>query len=384
MIQEQQASLPGTAPAPKRRIEWIDTAKFIGIFFVMFCHATGKGDIIGYLYSFHLPLFFLLNGLTLRIDPKESFGDFLERKIKAYLIPLFCLGFLCIITDLIMHDALQVEYSWNYVVKTSVALYQQVRQYGLWFVGALFVSDIIAYFIITVGKKHGWISLILAAVQLTIAILFNRYHQQWLMWNLDTAMFGSVFVYVGYLFNRPFNRKPREFLLGKRWISLLAAAVLLVPGMFLAKYIMDVNNGGHLEMWAGLYRPYYVVLPTALINSFGVIFFSRAITSKPLGWLGRSSLVLLAFHQRLSFPIFTEYLAKDWVKGIYAMPLEGNDPHYVYLALAMVAFSLALILPIYCLIIYTPLSFILNRKMLPCYQKMFALIKEKRKTEKAK
>lgn len=58
-----------------KRIEWIDTAKFIAMFCVIFAHCSPRGDVISYLYSFHLPVFFLLNGMTLRIKDVD-FGTF--------------------------------------------------------------------------------------------------------------------------------------------------------------------------------------------------------------------------------------------------------------------------------------------------------------------
>ena len=51
-------------PKTRKRIEWIDIAKFFGMVFVVIGHAllrTGYFDdfLRGLIYSFHLPLFFL-------------------------------------------------------------------------------------------------------------------------------------------------------------------------------------------------------------------------------------------------------------------------------------------------------------------------------------
>ena len=42
----------------KNRVEWIDMAKGLGIIFVLLGHARFPDEIITWIYSFHMPLFF--------------------------------------------------------------------------------------------------------------------------------------------------------------------------------------------------------------------------------------------------------------------------------------------------------------------------------------
>ena len=69
-----------------KRIEFIDVAKFLAMILVIFTHAYKEGRFVNLVFSFHLPLFFFLNGMTLRFKD-EPFQDFLIKKIKSYLIP---------------------------------------------------------------------------------------------------------------------------------------------------------------------------------------------------------------------------------------------------------------------------------------------------------
>ena len=85
----------------KKRLDYIDCAKIIAMFFVILCHVMTKGEIRHIGYSFHLPLFFILNGMTLKVKKEESFGMFLEKKIKSYLIPMFCLGIILIFVEMV-------------------------------------------------------------------------------------------------------------------------------------------------------------------------------------------------------------------------------------------------------------------------------------------
>lgn len=46
------------------RLTYIDTAKFIAIFFIMIGHSNLETTLSRFLFSFHVPLFFVLYGLV--------------------------------------------------------------------------------------------------------------------------------------------------------------------------------------------------------------------------------------------------------------------------------------------------------------------------------
>ena len=50
----------------KTRIEWIDFAKGLTILLVVVGHTISNGLIRGSIFSFHMPLFFFLSGITLK------------------------------------------------------------------------------------------------------------------------------------------------------------------------------------------------------------------------------------------------------------------------------------------------------------------------------
>lgn len=80
-----------------KRIEWIDVAKGVGIVLVSFGHLrNGDGESvwlpaldvpIDAIYLFHMPLFFLLGGLT--FSRRGGFKAFLARKAKTLLVPYY-------------------------------------------------------------------------------------------------------------------------------------------------------------------------------------------------------------------------------------------------------------------------------------------------------
>ena len=138
----------------KNRLNYVDTAKFIAIFVVIFCHAVSKGELRHIGYSFHLPIFFILNGITLKIYENQSFGDYLTRKLKSYLIPMFCLGVLLAFAEIFMSRLTSVNpLDVKHVGKMIISMLEQKRVYPIWFVGALLFSDVFFYFVVRWGKN---------------------------------------------------------------------------------------------------------------------------------------------------------------------------------------------------------------------------------------
>ncbi|WP_029576917.1 acyltransferase family protein [Bifidobacterium thermacidophilum] len=81
--------------AMKKRIEWIDIAKGIGITLVSFGHLrNGDGQsvwlpaldsLIAAIYLFHMPLFFLLGGITFSM--RGGYGNSSGGKLRRSSFP---------------------------------------------------------------------------------------------------------------------------------------------------------------------------------------------------------------------------------------------------------------------------------------------------------
>lgn len=50
--------------------------------------------LAGWVYGFHMPLFFMLSGAVLALKPLGAFDDFVKSKIERLLIPYFVWGWL--------------------------------------------------------------------------------------------------------------------------------------------------------------------------------------------------------------------------------------------------------------------------------------------------
>ena len=81
-----------------KRIEVIDIAKAITIFLVVFGHTVGIYDTVFYrlvVYAFHMPLFFFLAGMSIKLQPFTSLKEwksFIRKNILALVVPYLVWG----------------------------------------------------------------------------------------------------------------------------------------------------------------------------------------------------------------------------------------------------------------------------------------------------
>lgn len=81
------------------RLEWIDVARGIGIIAVVVGHVWTRGPLRDAVYSFHMPLFFLLSGLLSRPQPPARFA---LRQLGSQMRPYAAFLILLIIADQII------------------------------------------------------------------------------------------------------------------------------------------------------------------------------------------------------------------------------------------------------------------------------------------
>lgn len=62
----------------KERIIWIDYAKAIAMFFVIFGHVDSGNYLTNWIYYLYMPLFSLLSGITLKVYRRGGANMFLN------------------------------------------------------------------------------------------------------------------------------------------------------------------------------------------------------------------------------------------------------------------------------------------------------------------
>ena len=68
------------------RNQWMDVAKGITILLMILGHAAIPEPLSNFIYSFHMPLFFIASGWMTNWD-KYSINEFAIRKVKSLAVP---------------------------------------------------------------------------------------------------------------------------------------------------------------------------------------------------------------------------------------------------------------------------------------------------------
>ena len=122
---------------------WIDIAKGIGIILVVIGHTIGSQRVNDIIYTFHMPLFFILSGYLLKdIYSIQDFKRNLINKSKRLLIPLLCYMLLIV---------LPMEINWLREGETTLLniiwrffnVYTFAKDNAFWFPYSLFLGIII-------------------------------------------------------------------------------------------------------------------------------------------------------------------------------------------------------------------------------------------------
>lgn len=320
------------AVSKSNRIEWIDTAKGIGILLVILGHLPGLGLIESIIYSFHVPLFFFLSGYVFKnTDP---FPAFLKKKAKAILIPYVTLAAGVLIYNAVF-SIINGNFAISSVLKQVLRFAVQRRYTSLWFLSCLFFLNLLFYAVSKIPKK--WIRLVICVALPIIGYcyyLFLAPHLPWnaaanlpgvgqiqsdpgLPWNVDICLMAILFFYVGYLVK---NAKAVDFLSKTkvRWILAFLGCAALNVGVW---YLNRELGGSGLEMFDANYRFLPLTYLAAFFGIGATVLFSKAIKSKYLRYIGQNSLVYFAWHQTIAIPLSIQIL--KW-SGYEALQISSD------------------------------------------------------------
>lgn len=138
---------------PMQRIEYIDIAKGMGMILVVIGHCINNKTFPGtWIYSFHMPLFFILSGFCFSEKRYPTFLPFLWKRIQTLFLPCIYFSLIVTILSTLTHGP-----------STFSDLIFKGFPGALWFVFILFLSEIIYYFIQKKCKNR---------IYLTVSLLF--------------------------------------------------------------------------------------------------------------------------------------------------------------------------------------------------------------------
>ena len=298
--------------ASYKRIDYIDTARGLSLLAVIVGHiipiqAPSFQFIGAFLYSFHLPLFFIISGFL--FNPVYTPKEFIAKKIKGYIIPyVFCAAVIsvCLILFRIVDSG--TKNLWSYITWNVIYYFiVQMRFTALWFLTALFCAEIFLYFLFLACRQRIALVWYVAVIFGMVFIIYNMKGMHYLPWNIDISFVVIPFLLFGYslkqcdFFNRQEVRKP------------FVPCLLMLVGVVCVACNLFVTGGKCLDMFTGQYHCLPLVFIAAISLSIASILLSEKIKSRGLRWLGANTMTFFAFHQAIAMNLASRIMSLFWI-----------------------------------------------------------------------
>lgn len=146
----------------KVRIEFIATARCIGILLVVFGHSfpfdvyipLQLSKTVEFIYLFHMPLFIFLSGYLLTRNTRSA-GEYIRRRGLRLLIPYFTLSTAAFVPKVLIQQFLNdsVEFSLWYLVKTELIPRDNVWGH-FWYIPVVFFLSCFGVLMLKPMRKH--------------------------------------------------------------------------------------------------------------------------------------------------------------------------------------------------------------------------------------
>lgn len=276
----------------KERMGWVDTAKAIGIVFVVLGHHH-EHILYNYIYTFHMPLFFFLSGMMFKRKSDQSFVGFAAKRAQTLLVPYFIFSFALFTLWWFLGRYLDANVTAGYSLeKNFIGIFyaqgqMEYMRWGLemWFLPCLFLTTLMYYFLASLSP---FIQALVIAVSATIGFNLPSWLGFRLPWSVDIAMVALGFFWLGHLARQPLMK----FNFCWKSISLL---ILL----FLISLLAFEFQQARVDMYQAIYGDHLLFYLAAVTGTVFYVALARILPMISFVlFVGANSLVIYMLHMR--------------------------------------------------------------------------------------
>ena len=252
--------------AQKKRILWVDIAKALTILSVPISHCLELDSMLRVaIFSFHMPLFFILSGFTTK--PATDFKVLKNRTIKNFkylILPSLAVLIVFAITEAIKFGGLQLlpeKILWTFR-EFFINLYPEglYNASAVWFLIALFLAkleiDLINIFFKT--DKNAILIFLLGTLGIAMGVFEFR-----IPFFVDLGFVGAMFMEIGILWKKH-----------EKTIKKYTLPIAIFCAVYWLKHIL---RGDHLELWTRFYAGYEISIIEAIAGTFLVCLLAQML-----------------------------------------------------------------------------------------------------------
>ena len=238
----------------KKRIEFIDTFRAVGILCMIMGHINFGEHFYYYIHAFHMPMFYFVSGYFFH-DKELPFAYHIRKKACSLLLPYVVFAGFYFAFDLLRKGITAERICFN----LYHFLFQNTDSLpiggAIWFLTSIFFTELL-FLAITRLCKTRLVSILFTVFISTIGCLWIRIFSFRLPWALDTAFAGLFFYLAGHLFKRSEENKK---------IMFLSKPMVFFPLLLINAVCIFLN--GCVNMREGE----YAMIPLTWLNASGAI-----------------------------------------------------------------------------------------------------------------
>ncbi|MBC1779156.1 acyltransferase family protein [Listeria booriae] len=299
----------------RKRLDWLDAAKGIGIFLVVWGHFYASESIKIIIYGFHMPLFFFLSGYVFRLT-EGSMWLVIRKKCRQLLLPFFIfqMATFLFLFLLPINSSLLVEEF--FYVNGDIGFNSP-----LWFLVVLFEVEILFFVIKKYLVNQKWWILFLLSVLIVIGSFNQGIHWPF---GIHIVPIGILFYWLGHVLCQ------KGWLEKRGTISCIVFVIAILVYLITIFYCNEKQIVGLRSMNIG------ALFPFLLASIIGILLLCiiaiRAQKMTLLTCFGRNSLFILGTHY------FFLIIYANFIHVVTGEPAQSSYPVYFSLGLTLITF----------------------------------------------
>ncbi len=272
-----------------KRLDWIDQARGLSIFLVVYGHNFPVNE--PYIYSFHVPLFFLISGM---FHPSNINLALVKKRAKMILIPYFFWAFSLYLFWFFIGrkygESSNLDLS---PINNLIGVFyaqggQTYMDWGIpmWFLPCIFL--VFVFYGLLQKIKNNILKHTLLIVVGVLGFSWFKMTHIHLPWSIDVAFVALLFYGIGNLL--------------KKWIIAISnkTAILAMISLFVIHVVTFYYNPLKIDMYRSIYGSELFFLISGITGSIAyILFFKLVPIFKFFSYLGKHTIILLAMHIRM-------------------------------------------------------------------------------------
>lgn len=265
------------------RLNWIDQAKGLTIFLVVYGHNFPFTE--KYIYSFHMPLFIMMAGF---FHPSDVDGSGIKKRFQSIVVPYFIWSFsLFLFWFLVARKFGESATMGLSPFKNFVGVFysQGGREYMDWSIPLWFLPMIFCVFVIfaAIRKiKNDTLYLLVLLTTIAAGFVYTRLETWNLPWSLNIAMAVLAFYALGFHYFDRIQNTSKSY----------AILLMVVCGLL---NLVGFDYNMKIDIYRAHYGNEWLFIFNGLTGSLMVLFFFKLFpVFRFLELIGKFSLTILA------------------------------------------------------------------------------------------